>query len=111
MYIQFCVIIEMLLYRFRVTTITVEYIILLSIMIICYLQAKGYDTSQHILASFGGAGGQHACAIARSLGMSTIFIHRCVVRICIYTVYMCILRTHKFIQTCGNKSVVMLWLT
>ncbi|XP_065911087.1 5-oxoprolinase-like isoform X2 [Dysidea avara] len=39
-------------------------------------QAKGYDTSQHVLASFGGAGGQHACAIARSLGMSTIFVHR-----------------------------------
>ncbi|XP_023215143.1 5-oxoprolinase-like [Centruroides sculpturatus] len=39
-------------------------------------QGKGYDTSQHILACFGGAGGQHACAIARSLGMSTVFIHR-----------------------------------
>ncbi|XP_076333273.1 5-oxoprolinase [Tachypleus tridentatus] len=39
-------------------------------------QAKGYDTSQHVLASFGGAGGQHACAIARSLGISTVFIHR-----------------------------------
>lgn len=31
-------------------------------------QAKGYDTSRHALACFGGAGGQHACAIARSLG-------------------------------------------
>lgn len=39
-------------------------------------QAKGYDTSQHALACFGGAGGQHACAIARSLGMSTVFIHK-----------------------------------
>ncbi|XP_046386435.1 5-oxoprolinase [Ischnura elegans] len=39
-------------------------------------QAKGYDTSHHILAVFGGAGGQHACAIARSLGMSTVFVHR-----------------------------------
>lgn len=39
-------------------------------------QAKGYDTSHHVLACFGGAGGQHACAIARSLGMSTVFIHR-----------------------------------
>ena len=31
-----------------------------------------------MLACFGGAGGQHACAIARSLGMSTVFIHRLV---------------------------------
>ncbi|KAG7262937.1 hypothetical protein CRUP_008717 [Coryphaenoides rupestris] len=38
-------------------------------------QAKGHDTSQHILACFGGAGGQHACAIARALGMKTVFIH------------------------------------
>lgn len=29
-----------------------------------------------MLACFGGAGGQHACAIARALGMSTIFVHR-----------------------------------
>ncbi|XP_078086332.1 5-oxoprolinase isoform X2 [Mustelus asterias] len=39
-------------------------------------QAKGHDTSRHILACFGGAGGQHACAIARSLGMKTVFIHK-----------------------------------
>ncbi|GAB1602003.1 5-oxoprolinase-like [Argonauta hians] len=39
-------------------------------------QSKGYDTSRHILACFGGAGAQHACAIARSLGISEIFIHR-----------------------------------
>jgi 5-oxoprolinase (ATP-hydrolysing) len=39
-------------------------------------QAKGYDTKKHILACFGGAGGQHACAIARTLGITRIFIHR-----------------------------------
>ncbi|XP_050396145.1 5-oxoprolinase isoform X1 [Patella vulgata] len=39
-------------------------------------QAKGHDTSRHTLACFGGAGGQHACAIARSLGMSQVFVHR-----------------------------------
>ncbi|XP_030631062.1 5-oxoprolinase [Chanos chanos] len=39
-------------------------------------QAKGHDTSQHVLACFGGAGGQHACAIARALGMKTVFIHK-----------------------------------
>lgn len=30
----------------------------------------------HVLACFGGAGGQHACAIARSLGMGTVFVHK-----------------------------------
>ncbi|KAI9096588.1 Hydantoinase B/oxoprolinase-domain-containing protein [Phlyctochytrium arcticum] len=39
-------------------------------------QAKGYDTADHILASFGGAGGQHACAIARALGIEQILIHK-----------------------------------
>lgn len=37
---------------------------------------RGFDIKNHILATFGGAGAQHACAIARSLGISTIFIHR-----------------------------------
>lgn len=37
---------------------------------------RGYDIKDHILACFGGAGGQHACAIARDLGISKIFIHR-----------------------------------
>ncbi|MDR4507593.1 MAG: hydantoinase B/oxoprolinase family protein [Candidatus Brocadiaceae bacterium] len=37
---------------------------------------RGYDLQEHILATFGGAGGQHACAIARKLGITQIFIHR-----------------------------------
>ncbi|KAI9438535.1 5-oxoprolinase [Lactarius indigo] len=39
-------------------------------------EAKGYATSSHILASFGGAGGQHACEIATLLGIKTVLIHR-----------------------------------
>lgn len=39
-------------------------------------QGKGFDTSKHVLACFGGAGGQHACSIARTLGMRKVFIHR-----------------------------------
>ncbi|KAL8664685.1 MAG: hypothetical protein Q9202_002820 [Teloschistes flavicans] len=39
-------------------------------------EAKGHDTSQHRLATFGGAGGQHAVAIAESLGIKQILIHR-----------------------------------
>lgn len=36
---------------------------------------KGHDVSQYTLCSFGGAGGQHACAIAESLGIRRIYIH------------------------------------
>ncbi|KAF8603357.1 5-oxoprolinase [Ceratobasidium sp. AG-I] len=39
-------------------------------------EARGFSTASHILASFGGAGGQHACDIARLLGISRILIHR-----------------------------------
>lgn len=28
------------------------------------------------MSSFGGAGGQHACALARSLGIPLVFIHK-----------------------------------
>ena len=38
--------------------------------------ARGYDIKEHVLACFGGAGGQHACAISRALGIREIFIHR-----------------------------------
>ncbi len=36
---------------------------------------RGYDITNYTLCCFGGAGGQHACAIAEVLGMSQIFIH------------------------------------
>lgn len=39
-------------------------------------EMKGHETKNHALACFGGAGPQHACAIARSLGMKEVLIHR-----------------------------------
>ncbi len=33
---------------------------------------EGYDPSDYALIAFGGAGGQHACAIAQKLGISTV---------------------------------------
>ncbi|KIM63244.1 hypothetical protein SCLCIDRAFT_15597 [Scleroderma citrinum Foug A] len=39
-------------------------------------EARGYSSAKHVLASFGGAGGQHACEIASILGIKTILIHR-----------------------------------
>lgn len=39
-------------------------------------EARGYETSAHLLACFGGAGGQHACSVASVLGISRIIIHK-----------------------------------
>ena len=38
--------------------------------------SKGYDTRDHTLCSFGGAGSQHAQSIANNLGMKKVFIPR-----------------------------------
>jgi 5-oxoprolinase (ATP-hydrolysing) len=37
--------------------------------------AKGFDPSDHVLVCFGGAGGQHACSVARALKIRTVLIH------------------------------------
>ncbi|MFP6584947.1 MAG: hydantoinase B/oxoprolinase family protein [Candidatus Hydrogenedentota bacterium] len=37
--------------------------------------ARGYDVQGYALVSFGGAGAQHACALAESLGMKAVLIH------------------------------------
>ncbi len=38
--------------------------------------ARGHDVRDHVLSCFGGAGGQHACALARVLGITRVFISR-----------------------------------
>jgi 5-oxoprolinase (ATP-hydrolysing) len=37
---------------------------------------RGYDVSGYTLQCFGGAAGQHACAVADALGMTRIFVHK-----------------------------------
>ncbi|OYU96682.1 MAG: 5-oxoprolinase, partial [Burkholderiales bacterium PBB5] len=37
--------------------------------------ARGYDVTGYTLQCFGGAGGQHACAVADALGMATVMVH------------------------------------
>ncbi|MEB8386719.1 hydantoinase B/oxoprolinase family protein [Rhodobacteraceae bacterium KMM 6894] len=36
---------------------------------------RGYDVTDYTLCSFGGAGGQHACLVADTLGMTRVFLH------------------------------------
>jgi 5-oxoprolinase (ATP-hydrolysing) len=35
---------------------------------------RGYDPGEYALVAFGGAGGQHACAVAELLGMTTVLV-------------------------------------
>ncbi len=37
--------------------------------------ARGHDISDHVLACFGGAAGQHACLVADALGMRRVMVH------------------------------------
>ena len=36
---------------------------------------RGHDTARFTLCCFGGAGGQHACAVADALGIPTVMVH------------------------------------
>ena len=36
---------------------------------------RGYDVAEYTLCCFGGAGGQHACLVADSLAIKSIFLH------------------------------------
>jgi 5-oxoprolinase (ATP-hydrolysing) len=37
--------------------------------------AKGVDPSSYVLAAFGGAAGQHSCAVAEALGIQKVLLH------------------------------------
>ncbi len=39
-------------------------------------QQRGFSLEEHALVCFGGAGGQHACAMARQLGIKTVLVPR-----------------------------------
>ena len=36
---------------------------------------RGYDVTDYVLNSFGGAGGQHACLVADAIGIGRVLIH------------------------------------
>ena len=36
---------------------------------------RGYDVTDYVLNTFGGAGGQHACLVADALGIGSVLIH------------------------------------
>ena len=36
---------------------------------------RGYDVTDYVMNTFGGAGGQHACLVADALGIGSVLIH------------------------------------
>jgi 5-oxoprolinase (ATP-hydrolysing) len=36
---------------------------------------RGYDVTEYVLNSFGGAGGQHSCLVADALGIKSVLLH------------------------------------
>jgi 5-oxoprolinase (ATP-hydrolysing) len=36
---------------------------------------RGYNPAEYALVAFGGAGGQHACAVAEAVGIKTVLLH------------------------------------
>ena len=39
-------------------------------------ESKGFRCAEHVLTVFGGAGGQHACSVARNLGISRVYVNK-----------------------------------
>lgn len=68
-------------------------------------EARGYAPEDHNLASFGGAGGQHACAIAEKLGIKRILIHKLSSVLSAYGISQADLRCEEVEPFTGNFSV------
>ncbi|KAK5166969.1 uncharacterized protein LTR77_007698 [Saxophila tyrrhenica] len=64
-------------------------------------EARGYAPERHDLVSFGGAGGQHACAIAGKLGMERITIHKYSSLLSAYGISLAKLQ-HETSETCTS---------
>lgn len=56
---------------------------------------RGHDVTGYVLNCFGAAGGQHACRIADTLGMSTILIHPMSGVLSAYGMGLAALRAHR----------------
>ncbi|KAF7185473.1 5-oxoprolinase PfmaA [Pseudocercospora fuligena] len=68
-------------------------------------EARGYAPEKHRLVSFGGAGGQHACAIASKLGISTVLIHEYSSLLSAYGISQAQLQHEIFVPFSGDWSL------
>jgi 5-oxoprolinase (ATP-hydrolysing) len=70
--------------------------------------ARGYDPREYLLVTFGSAGGQHACAIARELGMRQILSHPFAGLLSAYGIGMADVRRHAesaVQQICSREQI------
>ncbi|KAH7021304.1 Hydantoinase B/oxoprolinase-domain-containing protein [Microdochium trichocladiopsis] len=71
-------------------------------------EARGFTPEKHNLVSFGGAGGQHACAIAEKLGIKRILIHKWSSLLSAYGISQAELQYETYEPYAGNFSMDVL---
>lgn len=70
--------------------------------------AKGYDPADYTLVSFGGAGGQHACALARELRMTRVLVPRLAGVLSAYGIGVADVRRfreHSVLRPCSEEEI------
>ncbi len=63
---------------------------------------RGYDVQGYALNCFGGAGAQHACLIADTLGMKTVYIHPFAGVLSAYGMGLADIRSHRQLRSRRN---------
>ncbi|EAT87939.2 hypothetical protein SNOG_04179 [Parastagonospora nodorum SN15] len=71
-------------------------------------EARGFSPDKHNLVSFGGAGGQHACAIADKLGIRRVIIHKYSSILSAYGLSQAVLQAQSFEPYSGSFSLTAL---
>jgi 5-oxoprolinase (ATP-hydrolysing) len=71
-------------------------------------EARGFSPDKHNLVSFGGAGGQHACAIADKLGIRRVLIHKYSSILSAYGLSQAVLQAQSFEPYTGSFSLTAL---
>jgi 5-oxoprolinase (ATP-hydrolysing) len=71
-------------------------------------EARGFSPNKHNLVSFGGAGGQHACAIADKLGIQRVLIHKYSSILSAYGLSQAVLQAQAFEPYTGSFTMTAL---
>jgi 5-oxoprolinase (ATP-hydrolysing) len=61
---------------------------------------RGYDPAEYVLVAFGGAGGQHACAVAKRLGTRRVLVPRDAALLSAWGL------SHAVVERFGEKQVL-----
>ncbi len=72
---------------------------------------RGYDVTEYVMNSFGGAGGQHACLVADALGIKSVLLHPLSGVLSAYGMGLASLRatrTHAVLARLGDAGLAVL---